>query len=389
MTFAELALICAVGLFGPLLSLPRRIGLPVVVGELLIGVAVGRTGAAWLNPSAPTFAFLAQIGFALVMFVAGTHVPLRSAALRSGWRVGAARAVLVAAVALPVAWSIARLFDTGHTALYAVLLASSSASLVMPALDGVPADGPVMARLLAQLAIADTACIVALPLALDPTHAARAALGAVVVWAAAALMYAALRWAAAEGRIGRVRRLSQARRLALELRISLTALFGLAAIAVAFHVSVMLAGFAAGLVVAAMGEPRRLATQLFALTEGFFGPIFFVWLGSSLDLRALARHPQAVGLGVVLGLAALLVHALPALLRQPWPAATMTAGQLGVPVAAAALGSASGVLISGEATALLLGALITVAATALLVPRVRRLAENGSTEPPPTLAARH
>ena len=43
-TFAQLALICAVGLFGPLLSLPRRFRLPVVIGELLVGIVVGRTG---------------------------------------------------------------------------------------------------------------------------------------------------------------------------------------------------------------------------------------------------------------------------------------------------------------------------------------------------------
>ncbi len=389
MTFAELALICAVGLFGPLLSLPRRLGVPVVVGELLVGVAVGRTGLGWLHPDSQTFEFLAQIGFALVMFVAGSHVPFRSAALRSGWRVGVARAALIGVLAVPVGWGIGRLFDTGHGAMYAVLIASSSASLVMPALDGVAPDGATMSRLLAQLAVADSACIVALPLTLDAAHAVRAALGALLVIAAAALMYLALRWAADEGRVARVHHLSKSRRLALELRVSLTGLFGLCAIAVGFHVSVMLAGFAAGLVVAALGEPRRLAGQLFALTEGFFGPVFFVWLGSSLDLRELADHPQAVVLGVVLGLAALAVHLVPVATGQFPAAAAITAGQLGVPVAAAALGTATGMLHPGEGTALLLGALVTVASTAVLVPRVRARAATETGEPAPDVTPRH
>ena len=60
----------------------------------------------------------------------------------------------------------------------------------------------------------------------------------------------------------------------------------------------LLAGFVLGLGVAAVGEPRRLARQLFAVTEGFFGPVFFVWLGTSLDLRALGRGPSLVLLGV-------------------------------------------------------------------------------------------
>ena len=54
----------------------------------------------------------------------------------------------------------------------------------------------------------------------------------------------------------------------------------MAALAVAVHVSLMLAGFVSGLAVAAVGEPRRVAKQLFAVTEGFFGPLFFVWLGA-------------------------------------------------------------------------------------------------------------
>ena len=92
-------------------------------------------------------------------------------------------------------------------------------------------------------------------------------------------------------------RLSERRKLALELRTSLLVLFALAAVATWSKVSVLLAGFVLGLGVAAVGEPRRLARQLFAVTEGFFSPVFFVWLGTSLDLRALGARPVLVLLG--------------------------------------------------------------------------------------------
>ncbi|MEB0292715.1 cation:proton antiporter, partial [Cryobacterium sp. 10C2] len=68
----------------------------------------------------------------------------------------------------------------------------------------------------------------------------------------------------------------------------------MSALAVFGHVSIMLAGFSFGLVVAAIGEPRRLARQLFALADGFFGPLFFVWLGASLNLGDLLTHPQMI-----------------------------------------------------------------------------------------------
>ncbi|HOQ52328.1 MAG TPA: hypothetical protein PLF56_01805, partial [Micropruina sp.] len=114
---------------------------------------------------------------------------------------------------------------------------------------------------------------------------------------------------------------------------------------------------------------------------------FFVWLGSSLDLRAIAANPTAIGLGVALGTAALLAHGLMALTRQPLPIALTTAAQLGVPIGAAALGKTMGVLVDGEATAMLLGALITIAMVTLLSARVAALVHDPSATSEPDPAA--
>ena len=96
----------------------------------------------------------------------------------------------------------------------------------------------------------------------------------------------------ADGLRKRLHRYSEDNRFALELRISLIVLFTLGALAVATHVSIMLAGFALGLVITAAGEPRRLARQLFGITEGLFGPLFFVWLGASLQVRELGDRTR-------------------------------------------------------------------------------------------------
>src|SRR5699024_10450952 len=106
------------------------------------------------------------------------------------------------------------------------------------------------------------------------------------------LLFLFLRHVEAGGLRARVHHVSEERGFAVELRVSLAAVFAMAALAVAVHVSLMLAGFVSGLAVAAVGEPRRVAKQLFAVTEGFFGPLFFVWLGASLQLRDLADHPS-------------------------------------------------------------------------------------------------
>ena len=365
MSFLTLALIAVVALAGPLLALPVRWHLPVVLGELLAGIVIGRTGLALVDPGDPTFSLLANIGFALMMFVAGTHVPVRDPVIRTALGRGAGRALLAAAAAAAAGTGLGLLFGTGHAPLYVVLLASSSAALVLPIVDSLRLSGPHVVAMMAQVAIADIACIVALPLALDPPNAARGALGALAVAAAAVVLFFGLRALERRGTRQRVHRLSEQRKFALELRIQLALLFALAGIANLGRVSVMLAGFSFGLVVAAVGEPRRLARQLFAVSDGFLGPVFFVWLGATLNLRDLAGRPEMVALGLALGLGTVALHAGLRAVGLPLPLGVMSAAQLGIPVAAASIGTQLNVLLPGEDAALLLGALVTIGASAV------------------------
>jgi Kef-type K+ transport system membrane component KefB len=127
----------------------------------------------------------------------------------------------------------------------------------------------------------------------------------------------------------------------------------------------MLAGFSFGIALAAVGEPRRLARQLFAITEGFLGPLFFVWLGASLDLRALGSHPSYILLGVALGAGAVVTHLAVRVTGQPVTTGVLAAAQLGVPVAAATLGTQLHLLRPGEPAALILGALVTIGTATL------------------------
>ncbi|NVM93593.1 cation:proton antiporter [Arthrobacter wenxiniae] len=362
MGFPGLALICVAALLGPLLALPRRWHVPVVVGELLAGIVLGRAGLALVDPAEPTFTFLADMGFALVMFVAGTQVPVRDRHIRSALGSGALRLLAVAAAAAAAGIGLAALFGGGHAVLYAVLLASSSAALVLPIVGSLRLTGPGVLAMTAQVAIADTLAIVALPLALNPATAGRAALGSLAVLACSGAVYFILRGADSSRARRRIHRLSEERKFALELRIQLAILFALAGLAVWSHVSIMLAGFAFGLAVSAVGEPRRLAHQLFAITEGFLGPLFFLWLGASLNLHELAAHPAMIVLGLALGAAAIAVHALMRLFGLPLPLGVLSASQLGVPIAAATIGLHENLLAPGEPAALILGALVTIAA---------------------------
>lgn len=363
--FHTLALLVVIGMVGPLLTAVPRLAIPVIIGELAAGMLIGRTGFDVVDTTDPTFALLANIGFALVMFVVGTNVPVRDRTLHAGLGKAALRAILVGAVAAVLGVALAEAFGTGHAALYAVLMASSSAAVALPVIDSLALEGPPVLSVKAQIAIADAACIVLLPLAISPSRAPRAALGALAIVACSAVVYLVLRRFERNGTRKRVREYSKRHQLALELRISLILLFALSAVAVSTHVSVMLAGFALGLVINAIGEPKRLARQLLGVTEGFFAPLFFVWLGASLQVRELGEHPKFIGLGLALGAGAVIAHAVGRVTGQPLSMAVMAAAQLGVPVAAATLGTEQGLLAPGEPAALIVGALLTISATSV------------------------
>jgi hypothetical protein len=68
---------------------------------------------------------------------------------------------------------------------------------------------------------------------------------------------------------------------------------------------------------------------------------------------------------VGLGLGAVLAHSVGRLLGQPLTLAVLSAAQLGVPVAAATIGTEQHLLAAGEASALMLGALLTIAAASI------------------------
>jgi Kef-type K+ transport system membrane component KefB len=365
MSFTVLAVIGLAALGGLFLAHLPGLRVPTILGELGVGILLGPTALGLVDPTEPTFRFLAQVGFALVMFVSGTQVPLRHASIRMGLGSGSLRAARVAVLAVPTAFAIAALTRGEHPWVYALLLASSSAAVVVPSLRKSDLHGAAVAELVAQVAVADVACVLLASFALDRRAPATAVLGTGIVVLGLVGFWATLRAAHRSSVWRRVHRLSEKEHYALELRLTLVALFALSALALAVHSSVLVAAFGIGLAFAAVGPPRRLSRQVFGLTEGFLGPVFFVWLGSSLDLRELAGRPASIGLGVLLGAGAVSVHAVMTLTGQPMRLAVASAAQLGLPLAVVTLGQQNGILAPGEGAAVMLGAVVTLIAVAV------------------------
>lgn len=367
MSFGVLALIVLSGLAGPLLASGPRLLVPVVLGELAAGVVIGNSGFGWLDPAEPTTAFLAEVGLAMLMFVAGMHVPLRQPGLLSGVRRGGLAAAIVALLAVPAGVAVAWASGAHHAAIYALLLASGSAAILLPAFEeqGLLQD-PRALTVMAQVAAADIAAIVLLPLVLEPSNASRAALGGLLVTVCVLGLYLVVRLLHRRTWVRQLRRRSKKRGWALDLRLSLLILFGLAWLAQRSGTSVLVAGFGAGLMVAAIGGPKRLSRQVTGVAQGLMVPLFFVVLGARLDLRALGRQPSLLALAAELVALSVLVHAAAAFLTRQPPAAGLAAtAQLGVPAAVVALGLQQQILTSGEGAAIVTAALASLALTAI------------------------
>jgi Kef-type K+ transport system membrane component KefB len=386
-TFGVLALIVLAGLAGPLLGAGRRVFVPVVIGELLAGVVVGRTGLGAVDPSDPTVQFLGEVGFAMLMFSVGAHVPLRERRLRAALPRGAVAAAVALALApfggLAAAWFA----GTDDAAVYAVLLASGSVAAVLAMLEEVRLKGREALILTAQVTIADVVTILAIPLVLQPGRAGHAALGGMLIAAGTAAIYVVAHRVYATRWVHRLRKRSRRRRWALDLRMSLLVLFSLSWVAQESGTSVLVAGFGAGLLVAALRGPKRLFTQVRGLADGFFVPLFFVVLGARLELGALVDHPSILRLTVALLAFNVAIHLVAAgLTRQGVPAALVASAQLGVPAAVVALGLQEDVLSAAQGAAIITAALaslgIATVGTALLARRAREAAVREAARSP-------
>ncbi len=361
MNLTTLALIVGAGLLGPVLAAVPRIRTPLVVGEILAGVLIGRSGFDWVPTDDPTLKLLSEIGFALLMLIVGTHLPIRQAALRPALRRASGAAFLGCGLAIGGGYLLAPLCGLHRPLVLAVLLATSSAAVALPVLQSLPRIDDAVLVATAWIAIADVATVVAIPLVIRQGSLASVVLGIVLVVVSAAGIYLVARVMHGRRFTRALREQSWRAHWALDLRLSLVALFLLAALATRQHTSVLISGFAAGVVLALLGEPRRLGEQLIGVGEGFLVPLFFVSLGAKLDLSALVRDPGNLRLAGLLVVGATAVHVgAGALLRLPLGTGLLATAQLGVPSAIATLGLATGTLTPGQAAAVLAAALLSL-----------------------------
>ena len=74
-SFTPLLIVISLAFIVPLLLTRfRRLRLPIVVGEILAGIVVGRSGFGWVSHEDELLSLLAEFGFVFLMFLAGMEI---------------------------------------------------------------------------------------------------------------------------------------------------------------------------------------------------------------------------------------------------------------------------------------------------------------------------
>ena len=358
MTLELLGALIFAGLLGPIIRLPQRWSVPVAVGELLIGTLFGASGFNKIPYQDPALKLLATVGFALLMFTAGSHINYRSLT-RNAFKKAFWILLCNFALAIVVGFAIDHLAHFSNWKLLALISFSSSAALVIPLVESL-APSASLSILITQVTLADAVAFIILPFFTQKSGQLQATYGALIVLFASIIIYFVLTYAKSKGWLTATHLKSKIERLGLELRISMALLLLVSALAIHFHASVMIAGFTLGVALASVGVPRRLAKQLFAVSDGFFAPIYFVWLGASINIRQTFHSKDAILLAVLLIAGALIAHYPSILFGQPKRNIFLSSAQLGIPAAAVTLGTSNGILTAAQSGAIMMSALVTI-----------------------------
>ena len=371
-------------------ALPKRFAPPVVVLELLLGIAIGPE-LLDLAHTDEFIDFFADLGLGMLFFFAGYEIdferikgaPLKLGAL--GWVLSVALAYGIGG-ALAASGMVISFLYTGSA------MATTAIGTLIPILRD---SGELKTRfgtfLLAAGAVGEFGPILLITLVLsttNPLHEAAILLAFValaVVLALGSVRYAWRGWPALE------RTFEASSQLAV--RVTVVLIFGLVLLAGSLGLDILLGGFVAGMItrLALRGQELQVfESKLTAIGFGFFVPFFFVTSGIEFDLAALGSAEAIAKLFLFLGLF-LVVRGAPAMLlyrgalgaRDRAALAFYSATELPLVVAITTIATEGGHMRTSTAAGLVGAAMLSTLIFPFVGLALRRRSEEEQREGPP------
>jgi Kef-type K+ transport system membrane component KefB len=370
--------------------LPKRLAIPVVVIELVLGIIIGPevTG---LAENDPTTEFLGDLGLGMLFFFAGYEIdfkrirgaPMKLAAL--GWLLSLALAYGLGGI-LAAAGLVVSFLYTGSA------MATTAIGTLIPILKDA---GEMRTRfgtfLLAAGAAGEFGPILLITLILSTTNPVHEALVLVAFILLAVLAGVAAVRSSWRGWPLLERTIETSGQVAVRLAVVLV--FGLVALATQLGLDLLLGGFVAGIIVRMTLHGREIAvfdSKVTAVGYGLLIPFFFVTSGMEFDIASLVSSSEALLKLPMFAALFLIVRGLPALVlyraefaaRDRVALAFFSATQLPLVVAITTLAVDGGHMKASTAAALVGAAIISALVYPLVGLRLRRSAA-GAPEPRP------
>lgn len=394
--FAPLLVVIILAFFVPLLLTRfKRLKLPIVVGEILAGVVVGRSGFGWVTHDDPILTLLAEFGFVFLMFLAGMEIDFASLNLeqsRSSFKNGHNTRVfgplslsilsflLTLSLATIVGFTLLQMGLVQNPWMMALILSTTSLGVVMPVLKE---QGIIRGRfgqtILVASLIADfaTMLLITVVVATVSRGAAPNILFVSVLLIAFFLLYR-LRVVRVETIRSTLDDLSHTT-ARIKIRGAFSVMLLFVVLSEVLGVEVILGAFMAGAILSLFSSRADIEAmhQLEAVGFGFFIPIFFIMVGVDFNLGVLFGSIDALLLLPFLVIVAFLVKLLPTLLfrfqftwRETISAGFLLSSRLSLIIAASAIGLELGIISDSINTMIILVALITVSVAPLLFNRI-------------------
>ncbi|MGL3807923.1 cation:proton antiporter [Paeniglutamicibacter sp. R2-26] len=355
----------------PLASLVGRVAkVPLVVFEIALGIVVGPSLLGWVEPT-EFFKVLADLGLAMLFFMAGNEINFGAIRGRPVKRAGVAWLI---SLALGIALGVLLAPTPAAGVFIGIALSSTALGTLLPILrDAKELKTPFGLAVTAIGTAGEFGPLLAISLFLSGRD-----FGASAVLLVGFIVLAGLAiWLTARGEHLRLHRLVNltlhtSGQFAVRLVLLLVAL--LVALSIVFGLDMLLGAFAAGilwrvLIAGAKEHDREMVeSKLDAVAFGFLVPVFFIHTGVSFDLEALLADPLTLAMVPAFLVLFLLVRGLPNLMVAPPGSpgsdkrAIVLFSATGLPiiVAVTTIGQESGLLPSGIATALVGAGMLSV-----------------------------
>jgi CPA2 family monovalent cation:H+ antiporter-2 len=288
--------------------LARRIGMPVIVAEILFGIIIGKS-LFDLVPDHPTVEFFSTFGLVYLMFLAGLEAELG----RIRWRnLRKALAIGLVSVAVPFAagYFIAPWAEI-HPMLLGTILCTTSLGVILPMLKEVSLPPSLSRLLLTSVILVDILSLFLLAFALATIQGQLefrflySLIGIVVLFL--------VPWIINKRRLRRkiTSKLFRKSYFEMEMRLAFALIFLLGAVSLRLGFHSIIGAFIAGLLISEILPRRTLESErLQSFGYSFFIPLFFIFTGAKVNLLTVFTNLSNVAVLLVIIAVGILAKAL-------------------------------------------------------------------------------